>query len=269
MTFGELLKNSKHEDAPLILSQLLSKDLSYIYSHMDELLSETLSAKFEELYELISKGLPFAYLFGKKAFFDIEIPVNNSVLIPRPETELLISKVLESIDERPLTILDVGTGSGCIAISLALARKNRDIITATDISKNALEVAKANSEHFGVDINFVQSDLLENLKGKFDVVVANLPYVRFSDYKLLIEGLKFEPTKAITDGSEDWRLTKRFFTQIPEIINEKSLIFLEHDPKAVKFLKELGQRYLPDFKFIPLRDYKDLFRYFLYFPNKI
>lgn len=156
------------------------------------------------------KGLknnkPVQYITGESEFRDMKFLVNNSVLIPRPETEELVELILKSEKQKELKVLDIGTGSGCIAISLAKAMNNPEVF-AVDISEDAILIAEKNAQINKVSITFLEEDILspsQNLKDQFDIIVSNPPYVKVSEKKLMKANvLEFEPHLALFVEDED------------------------------------------------------------------
>jgi len=199
---------------------------------------------------------PIQYVLGKTSFMDLEFKVNSSVLIPRPETEELVRLMLkEDLDGKE--ILDIGTGSGCIAISLAKNLPNAKI-TALDISKNALEVAKENAELNNVNIDFINADIFEyHSDKKYDVIVSNPPYVTESEKTLMIKNvLDFEPELALFVEDE---YPLRYFEYIIEksknYIKKYGLIFFEiNDIFEISLTQVISKKY--NFK---IQFFKDLF----------
>jgi release factor glutamine methyltransferase len=205
-------------DAGILLSLALKMPRVYILAHPEKKLSAMQTKKFDSFCARRAKGEPIAYIAGKKEFFGFEFLVDNNVLIPRPETELLVEHVIENINlffchpriqgDDKLTIIDVGTGSGNIIISIAksIPKKLQKKINlyAIDISKKSLKVAKSNAKKNKVEkkIKFVQSNMLEyflekKIKPKNIFIVANLPYVSPALYKKNKNNLKYEPISAL------------------------------------------------------------------------
>ena len=202
---------------------------------------------------------PIAYITGKKEFFGLEFLVTPDVLIPRPETEMLVEQALEFIKskvrkvESSLKILDVGTGSGNIIISIAnhwgnlLSIDNKlpqftPEFVASDISGKALKVARKNAKKHGVEklVKFVQSDLFDRIDGRFNIMVANLPYVpkqKTDDGKRMTEEINFEPRNAIFANDNGTMIIKKFLSGAKNRINGDGLILVEVDPRNARELK--------------------------------
>ena len=164
--------------AELLLAHTLSVEREYLYSHDDRTLTEEeLQSLDDRLYDRIS-GVPLQYIVGRQEFYGRNFQVNPSVLIPRPETEYIIEAVLEGDrPTRPVNILDVGTGSGCLAVTLALELADSKVFAA-DISFEALLVAKENAANLNAPVQFVCMDVVDGIATKFDFIVSNPPYVR-------------------------------------------------------------------------------------------
>lgn len=265
-------------DVMLLLEKTFKKDRSYILTHDLEPLINSEYSKFRKLLLRRKKGEPIAYILGHKEFYGYDFLVNKNVLIPRPETELLVENAIKFIkchlDEsarkqsglpqsqkrlrnnrnRNFNIIDVGTGSGCIIISLLKELKNSNTnyppltinCYASDISKKALYVAKKNVKLYKINkqIRFFYSDLFSNsrMPNKYDLIIANLPYVPKSISNLkshtsnLKNGIYFEPEKAIFAENNGTEIIKRFLDQAKNRINKNGLILIEVDPRNAKEL---------------------------------
>lgn len=268
MTISEALKKYKDIEADLLLGHVLKQTKEFLYMHPEKKLTEIQRKKFILLANYRRHGIPIAYLLGYKYFYGLKFKVTRDTLIPRPETEWLVENALRVINAKllkkksgTLKVLDLATGSGCIAISIKKGLSGQKVkITASDISSKALNVAKANAKTHKASITFVNSNLFKNISGKFDLVIANLPYVPLSDYKKLYQNLKFEPKKALTDGADDFRLIQKFLKQIPEHLNERAVILLEVDPKFFKSQKNNEWRIIKDIhglnRFALMKNYK-------------
>jgi len=189
-------------DAELLLAHVLDVSRASVIARDDRVLTPEEQGDFEQLLARRLAGEPLAYLTGTKEFWSLELEVSKDVLVPRPETELLVEWALEVLSFREASVLDVGTGSG--AIALALARECPQIsVTAMDASRAALAVAAANARRLGIaNVSFEIADLFKSLDrgGRFDLIVSNPPYVAESDPHLA--SLKFEPALALTSGPD-------------------------------------------------------------------
>ena len=169
-------------------------------------------------------GMPLWYVIGDTEFYGYKIKVDRRVLIPRPETEEVVSKALEFIDENS-SVLDLCTGSGAIAITVQKEKNCR--VTATDISEDAITLAKENADINGAKVNFVIGNLFENITEKFDVIISNPPYIKRSDMEKLDVELSFEPQNAL-DGGEDGLAFYRLIASLfKNYLNENGKLILE------------------------------------------
>ena len=209
-------------------------------------------AALEQWRNLESKrlsGEPIAYLVGKRGFHDIELYVAPGVLIPRPETEILVEIALREIQtlNRPANILDLGTGSGAIALAIAHSAP-QTIVTATDQSLEALAIAKMNAEQLGFSdrVQFAQGSWYEALKEAipFDVILSNPPYIAAGDSHLSEGDLRFEPASALTDGASGLSCLEAIILQVHPYLKPGGLVAVEHgldQSDAVVNLMKVGQ----------------------------
>lgn len=254
-------------EADILLSFLLTRDREYLLSHPEERLSGVFFNKFKKMIEKRSTGRPTAQIIGHKEFFGLDFLVNKNVLIPRPETELIVEEVLKLVpsmlNEKKIICIDIGTGSGCIIISLVKKLKNCKKVEffALDISNKALYVARQNAKEHGLvkKVIFRKSDLLKELIKKPKLLVtkhpiiitANLPYLP-SSWKNKLDlpetiGLKYEPTIALEGGLDGLGLYRRLAKQIKWLIeqgnkyqpNQKIAIFCEIDASQSKKISKL------------------------------
>lgn len=238
-------------DAEIILAFVLKKDKIFIFTHPETKLTSNQTIKFNNLIQRRAKGEPIAYLIGHKEFYGLDFLINKNVLIPRPETELLVEKTLEIIKNNPYKkykLIDVGTGSGCISIAiLKNIQKNKNNlrlpICAVDISSQALKVAKKNSQIHKVKnkIKFLKGDLMssliKNIKSTHSnsinseelLITANLPYLPNKKITTRPEeiGLKFEPRKALFAAKDGLKAYRQLFAQLKKIPANKKTILCE------------------------------------------
>lgn len=215
-------------DAILLLGFVLKKDKEYILAHPEIKLEKKQEKQFSALAKLRAKRFPLAFILGHKEFYGRKFHINKDVLIPRPETERIIELALNKIkmeDKNKIwDILELGTGSGCIAIALALELEKIGFnykIVASDISNKALKVAKFNAKKLkSKDINFVKSNLFQNISGKFDLIVTNLPYVKKSEIK---DELAYEPNLALEDKKQIPQMLKQY----KNYLNHKGILIYE------------------------------------------
>lgn len=222
-------------DATLILAFLLKKDRVFLLAHDDKKLTHTQTKKFLSLVRQRAKNIPLAYLIGRKEFFGLDFFISQDVLVPRPETEELVELVLSDLPlNSPAHILDCGTGSGIIAITLATLRK-RCSFMATDTSIKALQVAKKNSRAFQVSnrITFTHASLVPSKTKPFTHVVANLPYL---DPRWTHKSISHEPRQALFTKERGLFLYKKLLSHLPAITESGSRIYCELDPRNIHLL---------------------------------
>ena len=216
-------------EAELLLAHMLKVERSWLYAHGEELLAEDQCSTFESLVARRMAGEPIAYLTGSREFYGRDFIVSPAVLIPRPETELLVELALERLSPNAADILDVGTGSGCIALTLAAERPGWQV-TATDISQAALEVCRINAERLSLPkVRLLAGDLLSPVAGqRFAAILSNPPYVAAGDPHLSRGDLRFEPDSALSAGADGLGLIRRLVEQAPDHLQAGGWLFIEH-----------------------------------------
>lgn len=216
-------------DARLLLEHVLGRDHAWLVAHDNESLAADTLATYRALLDRAAAHEPIPYLTGHAPFLGLDFAVSHDVLIPRPETEQLVEIAAEWADGRgTIRIVDVGTGSGCIGISLA-RRLPRAIVAAVDISAEALAVAAANARQHAPDhIRFVQGDLLAAFAPGLDLIAANLPYIAEHEWPSLAIGVKFyEPALALNGGVDGLDHYRNLLPQAAERLRTGGLILLE------------------------------------------
>ena len=186
--------------------------------------------KYKKVFQDRINGKPIAYILGKKEFYGLSFIVNEHVLIPRPETELVVDLAIEKIKSHNLKkVLDLGTGSGAIAISVAINVLGVEVVAA-DISANALKVAEANVRSLcpGASISFVESNWFSKISGTFDLILANPPYIAADDSHLKSPGLCYEPRGALVAGPEGLNAISEILEQGRSFLNEGGWLLFEH-----------------------------------------
>lgn len=214
-----------HLEAEVLLRHTLGIDRVRLFLELECSLTGKEALEFNKLTTRRLRGEPVAYITGHKEFYGLDFKVNPAVLIPRPETELLVEKTLELARTNPITVIaDIGTGCGNIAVSLALNLPQAKIY-ATDISEDAIKVARHNAEKHGAldRIRFLKGDSLEPLPEPCDIIVANLPYVRESE----LPELRFEPEIALNGGEDGFTLFKKLVTQMRNKLKSGGHLLLE------------------------------------------
>jgi len=259
------LKQNKIEthqlDSELILSSLLKKEREYLLVAPNEEISKNIIKNFRKLICKRAKREPLAYILKKKEFWSKDFFVDKNTLIPRPETELLCEEVIKIYKNKNLHILDMGTGSGCIILSILSEVKGARGI-GVDISKKAIEVAEKNSNKLGLDkrVKFINKSLEDIYEYKFDLIVSNPPYIRTADIKNLLDDVKkFEPKIALDGGKEGLDVIKKVIYKSRTILKKLGMLALEigygQYHKVSQILKE--QKFKEE---ILVRDYKNNIR---------
>jgi release factor glutamine methyltransferase len=228
------LKDGPHperarRDAELLLMHLLKRSRAWLIAHNDELLADELSVSYTELLERRRKGEPIQYVTGETEFYGLQFLVTSDVLIPRPETEHLAEKVIElASDFDAPHIVDVGTGSGAIAVALA-HKLPQASITATDISSRALALAEENAKRNGVAVRFLAGDLLAPVEGeRFEIIVSNPPYVAMADRDSLdVEVREYEPALALFAGEDGLEIYHRLIPAAFDALTPGGFVVLE------------------------------------------
>jgi release factor glutamine methyltransferase len=190
-------------EAQILLGHVLGVSRAWLSAHGDENTDPSVAAVFRDLVRRRRAGEPVAYLVGRREFYGLDFHVTPDVLIPRSDTETLVDAALEKVVRHARAdVLDLGTGSGCIAITIAHERRNTRV-TAVDVSTAALNIARENAAAIGVDVEFVQGSWFEPLaSNRFDLIVSNPPYVSTGDPHLQQGDLRFEPATALTSGRD-------------------------------------------------------------------
>ena len=247
-----LLRNE--EDIQRILSIVLGKTTAELYASGDYELSVREERLLDELVSKRSKGYPFAYIAKTQGFYEHEFIVSEDVLIPRPETELIIEIVKAKFaDKNNFKVLDMGTGSGIIAISLKSIFKDWSI-TATDISEKALNVARQNIEKIlsCKDIDLYLSDWFNELSHqKYDLIISNPPYIAEGDKHL--NDLEYEPISALTSGKEGMDSIKNIINNAPKFLEKGGFLLLEHGYDQANAVRNLLEK-----EFHNIKNYQDL-----------
>lgn len=260
--------DSYHLDTEVLLASILKKDRSFIFAHQKKTVSKKNLETYRRLIFLRKKRMPIAYLLGKKEFYGKPFFVDKSCLIPRPETELLIDEALEIVHGNfpsKIRVLDVGTGSGCIALTLSsLAKKNTLEIEACDISSTTVTLAKKNHLLFkknnllNNEVKFFNSNLLSNATGTYDLIIANLPYLSKKDFDQSVRmypELRFEPRCALVSPDFGLSAIKRLCKNAKKNLSPDGYLVCEigHTQKR-KIVSYLSKEY-PHGSFHIKKDY--------------
>lgn len=256
-------KNIDKNQIKLALEQVLNLSRPEILLNKERTLTEKELEEYKKIEEQLTKGIPIQYITEKAYFYNEEFYVNKNTLIPRPETETLVQdthNLIKKLNKEQIKILDIGTGSGIIAITLKKLNENYQI-TATDISKEALEVAIKNSKEKKAEVTFIHTDLYQNIKEKFDVIISNPPYIEENSEKIEKQVLKNEPHTALFGGKSGLDFYKRIIKDLNNIINEEHIIAFEIGENQGNQVKDMINEQFPKDTVIIKKDYNNHERY--------
>jgi release factor glutamine methyltransferase len=254
-------------DAALLLEHVTGSSRAAFIANGERLLAEDESARFAELVERRATGIPVAYLIGTAGFYGRTFSVNQSVLVPRPETEHIVDAVLPGLRRRAARdqrLADIGTGCGALAVTLA-AELPASSVFATDLLDDALALARRNAARHGVSLRctFLAGDLAAPLQrfGPFDAVCANLPYVPSGALPELPDPVAFEPRLALDGGHDGLTLYRRLLGQLPDLMAPDGLVVLEAAPPTIEGLAAAGAAAFPRARITIGSDYAGLARF--------
>ena len=243
-------------DAEILFCDVMQFDRSRIYSHPEQVVPDDKSALFQSLIKQRQQGRPIAHITGKKEFWSLELAISEDTLIPRPETELLVETALQMIPgNEAFNILDLGTGSGAIAIAIASERPNCKIV-ATDINKNALTMAKKNAETYQLqNIQFCRSNwYLDIPLQTFDLIVSNPPYIKQNDEHLSQGDVRFEPELALVAGADGMQAINMILENANRYLASNASLLIEHGYDQKQLVQEAFLKH--DFR--QLKTFQDL-----------
>lgn len=238
----ETISDTPALDTALLLAFVLGKPRSYLFGHPERTLTTSESAHFQKLMGRRMCGEPIAYLVGQKGFWTLDLAVSNAVLVPRPETELLVEATLARLPaSKPATIADLGTGSGAIALALASERSDCRII-ATDFDATTLSTARTNAQHLELpQVEFRAGSWFTPLVGeRLDFIVANPPYVAADDPHLA--DLRFEPQTALVASDNGCDCLRHLVARGPTHLSPGGWLLLEHGTDQAAFVRDLMAR---------------------------
>ena len=253
------LKDNNHSaylDAELLLMDILQKDHAYVLAHPERELTPIEEEQLTQFLDRRKASEPIAYILQHKEFWSMDLIVTKEVLIPRPETELLVEITLATLPKvGEINILDLGTGSGAIALALAKERPHWNII-ATDISNGALNIAKKNAERHKIfNVHFIQSDWFENLTHyTFHAMVSNPPYIAEGDPHLMQGDVRFEPRNVLLGGLTGLSAIQKIIYQSHHYLVSKGYLIFEHGYQQGETIMKMMQ----DAGFQHVKDYQDL-----------
>ena len=243
---GQLILRNKNIpsaqlDSEILMSKAISKDKKFIILNLNKEIKKKDFKYFEFLINERIKRKPIAHIIKKKDFWDYEFVVNEDVLIPRPDTEILIEQVLKlTKNKNKLKILYIGTGSGCILISILKEKKNF-IGTGIDISNKSLKISKVNGHKLGVNnrLRFLKSNIDNFYRGKYDLIISNPPYIKKNDLKCLDKDINFEPKQALDGGFDGLSVMRKVISKSSKLIKKKGYLILEIGFDQKNKVKEL------------------------------
>ena len=256
MTINEIIKNGiiklkeNNIEEPLLkirilIASVLNKSKEYVMAHSEDKLNEDNEKKILEGIEQLRNYVPIQYITNNQEFMKLNFLVNQNVLIPRSDTEILVEEIINTYKNSKVKILDMCTGSGCIAISLKKYMQNSEVY-GIDISKEALEVARLNAKNNNVDVKFKCSDMFTNIKNRdFDVIVSNPPYIKKKVIDTLDKEVKKEPVIALDGGEDGLYFYKKIIKEAFNFLKDNGMIFLEigYDQKneLIRLITEDGR----------------------------
>lgn len=230
-------------DAEVLLGFVLQQSRTYLYTWPERELTESQQGLLKDLVTRRAQGVPVAYLVGEREFWSLPLQVNEHTLIPRPETELLVEQALTRLPSQG-RVLDLGTGTGAIALAIASERPDAEV-WAVDASMDALAVARANTERLGLKVQMLHSDWFSRLDGqRFHLVVSNPPYIAEGDPHLARGDVRFEPITALASGSDGLTDIRTIIAQAPDHLYPGGWLLFEHGydqgPSVRELLKTAG-----------------------------
>lgn len=260
---SEAMLDEKDKDcnvAKVLFYHLAHKEPHQLYLMMDEEVDEGLLKQFQDGMQRYMNGEPIQYINGKENFFSRDFIVNENVLIPRYETEELVENILYKIDDyfddySSIDLCDVGTGSGAIAITLALEEPKLNVV-ATDISEEALEVAKANASELDAQVTFYQGDMLEPLidrQQKFDIFVSNPPYIP-QDQEIESVVKDNEPHVALFGGNDGLYFYRKIFKDVRHVLKDRALLAFEMGFDQRELMSQAVEEYFPGIPYEIIKD---------------
>ena len=241
------------EDIELIVLHTLEINRNTLYRESPSLDDNELK-KIAHFIERRNLGEPLAYLFGNKGFWNLDLFIDENVLVPRPETELLVEKILSLYDSKPLRLLDLGTGSGAIGLSLLSERPSWEVY-CSDLSFKALKVAQENKKNNQANVKLINSNWLSAFaSNSFDIIVSNPPYVDQNDERLLEDGVSFEPIQALVAGERGLRDIRHIIKNSREYLRDNGSLLVEHAPEQSNDVIDIFKEY----SYMDIRLFQDL-----------
>lgn len=240
---GDSTEDVDRFEREVLLAHAVGRDRAWLWSHLDDPIALEPLQRYRKLVEQRATGHPVAYLLGCREFYGREFEVSPAVLIPRPETELLVDLAISLVPEHNTSIVDVGTGSGAVGLTLAAERPDWRVV-ASDVSPAALAIAYRNRESLGLQqVELIQCHLLEGLvERRFDLVISNPPYVAEGDPHLDAGDLRFEPRIALTSGLDGLDLIRPLIDQACSVLAPAGWLLLEHGHDQAEPIRSLLEK---------------------------
>ena len=264
MKIKDILNQNINNEQKLALEQVLNLSRPELILNKEKEISEKEYKEYQKINKKLQKDLPIQYILKKAYFYNKELYVDKNVLIPRPETEVLVQKtnnlIKKVFENKKIDILDIGTGSGAIAIALKQLNDNYNI-TATDISQKALKIARKNQKKYNTDIKLIKTDLYKGINSKFDVIISNPPYIKENSEEIEEKVKDNEPHLALFGGKEGLDYYERILQEIGHILNKKHIIAFEIGENQGKKIEKIAKKYLPNDMIKIQKDYNSFDRY--------
>ncbi len=238
MTINEIIKKGIYElkkdeiEEPalkirMLISSILNKPKEFVMAHGEYILNEEDEKEILKKIEELKNYIPIQYVIKNQEFMKLNFYVNENVLIPRSDTEILVEEIINTFRDRKVKILDLCTGSGCIAVSLKKYMPNAKVY-GSDISKEALEIAKINAKNNNTEVKFISSDIFNNINDKdFDIIVSNPPYIKTQVINTLEKEVQKEPILALDGGNDGLFFYKKIIKEAYEYLSKDGMLFLE------------------------------------------
>ena len=263
MKIKDILDKTTDNEQKLALGQVLNLSKPELIVNKDRELTKKEYKKYKKINKRLKKE-PIQYILKESYFYNNKFYVNKNVLIPRPETEFLVEKTNNLINKhfknKKINILDIGTGSGVIAITLKQLNKNINV-TATDISAKALRVARRNSKNHNTKIEFIKTDLYKGINKKFEVIVSNPPYISENSTTVEEKVRKKEPKRALFAKDDGLFYYREILKNIDKILRKKYIIAFELGENQGEKIAKIAKEYLPNSKIEVEKDYNGYDRY--------
>ena len=239
-----LTANEARFEVQMLLQHVLKVTRAHLLAHPEQVLEKAQVVAYAALLQRRLRGEPIAHILGEREFFGLSFKVTPATLIPRPETELLVDLALQKMPpDRACRALDLGTGSGAIALSIAHSRPDANVV-AVDVSEAALLVARENAQRLGIaNLTFMQSEWFSGLDGqRYDLIVSNPPYIAAGDVHLSRGDVRFEPVSALASGADGLDDIRRIVIQAGDFLEHEGWLLLEHGYDQAESVRILLQR---------------------------